>query len=372
MNELQDGIWLRSRAEAFALSGVISFDLSFLSAARHMAAPEVAALEIRISGTVNSSAGTDASGFDACKLVDNFRFTDKDIVVDCSGQGLRLNEIIELGERQVDMTTLAAGAADAVRTFGIVIPFHLPKAERPRDTRVPLEHFLEGGQIDLAMPAALPTGWDGFTAGTVQLRALVVDGRRKELKSRLVIREEQVTLQEHWYGVNGSCRSLVLHSKLTTTSQTSLAGFTVFNSTTLKLPPNAENDMLVRRYRLQGGGGVGFSTADPIIAATPLAVPLITPDQLQKIGAMPDLKTCHVLLNGAAPAGGRMLISAIKDRNVDLALLVGQFGSLSDYQAALMQRGRVVSAKGKNVPATEFLANLVRRLPVEVGGGIVG
>lgn len=365
MNELQDGILLRSNPETFALGGTINFKTDFLNAARHMQAPEVHMLWIDFSGTVDSAASTnDANGYDAAKLVSRFKFTDKEEVINCSGQSLRLNAIIELGDKYVDMTTLAAGAADAARTWQIPIPFFLPRAERPRDTTVPLEHFLEGGQLELTTPAALPTGWDGFTSGVVRLCALVKDGRRRELKSRLTIREEVMSLPEHYYNVYGSLRTLVGTSVITTTSASSWASFATFNSQTLKYPASIEARHLVNRYRMHGDG---FFSGDPILAATPLAVPFLTPDRRQKIGTMPNIeKTVHLDIGASPPTGARLLIVAIKDRNPELAALVAGFANVSDYQMALARYGTIVSAKGKNASARTFAPELVRRFPVAV------
>jgi hypothetical protein len=367
MNEFEKGKWFRGNAETFSLGNTINFKTDFLQAARNMAAPEVDRLVIRFTGTVNSSAGTAASGSDAPKLISRFKFTDREPVIDASGHNLRLNEILELGPRQVDMTDLAAGAADATRTWQIVIPFGLPKAERSRDTRVPLEHFLDGGQLELQCASALPTGWDGFT-GTVRICAYVIDGRRRELKSRLTLREVSMPLQEDNYQVNGSVRYLVGTSTLTTTGASSWASNTAFDSQTLGWPAGIESDLLVEDYRMSNEA---FNTNDPFIAATPLAVPFVTPSGYQKTGAMPDMRSFHLSLNAAAPTSARLLMSVIKDRNPELAALVAGYASVSDYAANFAAHGEIVSAKGKNAPVTTMRPDLVRRLPARIGGAVI-
>jgi hypothetical protein len=366
MNELQDGIWLRSNPETWSAGGGVNFKLDFLGAARHMKAPEVAFIGIRFAGTVNSAAGTAAAGADAAKLLSNFKFTDAEEVVNCSGHNLRLNEMIELGPRQLDPADLAAGAADEARVFWIVVPFYLFKAERSRDTCIRLEHFLEGGQIECTW-GALPTGYDGWT-GTVRLFFYVFDGRTPELKSRLTIREVSMTQQETTYDVNGSLRTLVGTSKLTTTSASSWAAFTSFDSQTLRWPAAIESDALVRRYRFHSDG---LNTNDPIVASTPLAVPFVTPDRFQKIGSMPDIKTVHLDLKAAPPTNAKLLIVAIKDRNAGLGALVAGYANVGDYQAAMEARAKVVSAKGNHKPAVQVLPELVRRLPARIGEGVL-
>lgn len=365
MNELQDGVTYRSNQEAWSAGTAIPFKLDYLSKARVMAAPECAFLIVQFDGTVNSAAGTDASGFDAAKLIDVLRFTDEGgPVIECSGQGLRMNEMIELGDRQVDMATLAAGAADANRKFAIVVPFWLFKSDRPRDTCVRLEHFMEGGQLEIVC-GALPTGWDGFT-GNIRLFAVFFDGRKTELKSRLVLREQAMTLSEHHYDVYGSLRTAVAHTKLTTTSASSWAAFTTVDSQTLGFPARFETEILRRRYRLQSDN---INSNDPIVALTPLALPFVTPDRVQKIGRMPDIATLHLDLGAAPPANSRLFTSVIKDRAPRLGALVAGYASIGDYQAALEAHGHIVSAKGKNVKATQFAAKIARRLPMTIGSG---
>jgi len=370
MDELKDGILLRSNAEAFALGGTFTFKPDFLAPARHMIAPEVAWLQIRIRGDLTAGAGGSALGRDAAKLVTRFKFLDKQEVINASGAVLRVNQHIEMGANgPPDPADIAALGVSNGYLAKIHIPLHLPKAHRPRDTRIPLEHFLEGGQLEIVTPAALPTNWSTFLNGRIQIFALVVDGRTRELKSRLTIRELSMTRQEDNYDVYGSLRSLVGTSSLTTSGYSSWAAFTVFNSQTLRYPASLESDQLVDRYRNQFP--FALNAADEITLATPGAVPFVTPDRDQKIGAMIDAKTVHIDLLAAPPANPRLLVTAIKDRDPLLAALVAGYANVSDYQAALATQGRVVTQGSGSKDATGYLAQLVRRMPVRLGGGIV-
>jgi hypothetical protein len=368
MNELQDGVTFRSEAYTWTAGSAIPIKTNFLEKARSMTAPECAWVGLRFDGTVNSSAGTDASGYDAYKLINRFRFNDDGgPIVDCSGQGLRLNEMIENGDRQIDPATLAAGAADAARSWEVMIPFWLQKAIRPRDTCLRLEHFLDGSDITLVC-GALPTGWDGFT-GTVTMFVRMFDGRRPEVKSRYTLREIAVTKSEDSYEINGSLRTAVMHTVLTTTSASSWAAYTTLDSQTLALPARFPTAMLRRQYREQSA--IVLNTNDPIVASTPLAVPIVTPDRQQKIGRMPNIKSLHVDLAAAPPANAQLLMGVIRDRHARLASMVAGYANTGDYQVALEKRGEIVSAKGKNTPVTANLADLMRRLPVRVGGTVV-
>lgn len=366
MNEFDRGKWYRSQALTYALGVNFPVDLSFLLPAKSMQAPEITAIMIELSGTVNSAAGTDASGSDAAKLVRNVRLKDGGgTIIDASGESLRLNEMIELGNRQVDMTTLAAGAADASRTWYIVIPFDLPKAERPRDTRLPAYHLISaGGALDISTAAALPTGWDGFTAGTITVYVHVVDGRNVEVKSRLSIMEMQMDSREFWYPVQGAIRYAVGSSVLTTTAASSWASITSIDSRSLDLPSGLSPNVLRREYRVRSPGEI--NSADPNIAATPLALPILWPTRDQKIGELVDLEKLHLLFNAAPPTSAVLVVSAIKNRDVELAARLLDYTDSSRYLDDMKRRGKVVSAKGKNKPASAFSASIANKLPLKI------
>lgn len=364
MDELKDGIWMRSNAENFQLGGTFNFKPDFLAPARHMQAPEVALLEIRIRGDLTAGAGGSALGRDAAKLVDRFRFVDKQEVINASGAGLRVNQQVELGAAAPDPADLAASGVSNGYLAKLWIPFHLPKAHRPRDTRVPLDHFLEAGEMQLAIAAAFPTNWASLANARIQIFALVIDGRKRELKSRLTLRELAMTRQEDNYDVYGSIRGLYGTSKLTTSGYSSWAAFTTFNSQTLRYPASLESDLLVDRYRTQALPNL--HAADEFTLAAPGAVPFVSPDRDQKIGAMIDAKTVHLDLGAAPPTNARLFVSAIKDRDPELAALVAGYGSVADYQAALGAFGKVVTPTDTDRDVTSFLSPLARRFPARI------
>ena len=364
MNEQTNGIMLRSEASALAVAGgAINVRTNFLEKARNMVAPEVAYLLIAITGTVNSGAGTAASGSDAMKLISQIQLADAaGTFYDLSGETARLDAITELGSRHVDMTTLAAGAADASRTWFMYIPFELPRAARPRDTRVELDRFLDAGQITIVPAAALPTGWDGFTGGTVTVYAWVVDGRRREAKSRLVRREQAIGIADTSYPVNGSIRQAWITSVLATTGRTDLsATITRVNSMTLGFPAALAPLALIQAYR---SAQPDASSLDPALASTSFTgLPLVWAEELQKIGAMPDVRSLHLDID-AVPTGARLYVSAIQARSVDQTARVLGYTDPDSLGKALDVNGAVISAKGKHKRIGNVMPELARRLPL--------
>lgn len=365
MNPNQEGRWFRSEAQVYALSNSYTIKPDFLAQARHFAAPEVADIVIRFTGTVGAVTGG-ALGRDAAKLYDSVRFTDEEEVINCSGAGLRVLEQMEFGSKQVDPADIASGATNTAYIHELTITFEPLKALRPRDTRIRLEHFLEGGEFIVNTPAALPTGWAAVQSDQrFRVFVRVVDGRTRELKSRMVIRETAAnTNQEFDYEVSGSVRAALVTSKLPTTGYTSLAAYTTIFSRTMETPPSFETSLLRQRYRRYSDA---LGTNDEFLLAAPGAIPLVCPNRDQKIGEMINTKTFHLDFLAAAPTNARLLTCAIKNRTPNLAALVMGFGTPAELQAAIATHGRVVDGSPGGSPASGYLADLARRLPLRLG-----
>lgn len=357
---------LRSNPETYSLNNTIVIKPDYLSAARTMDAPEVWALFVEFTGTVGAVSGG-ALGRDAAKLFSNIRFrSGSDDVYNASGPGGRIVEQLEWGISQVDPADIASAATNTTYTYILRIPFALPKrAVRQRDTAIPLEEFMDGGEFALSTPAAVPTGW-----ATVQndwklrIFADVRDGRVPELKTRRRIKEEAVTQQEFDYQVNGTLRSAILSSYLTTTGHTSLTGFTTLNSRTLKWPAAYQTSQLIDRYRRESES---LASGDEFVRATTAAIPLHIPRRAYggqgKIGTMPMMKSLHLDLLAAAPTGGRLITDVLIERDAYRSAQVLGYDSPQAAQAAVKAQGRVVGAAG-NYGVTSVPSALSARLPI--------
>ncbi len=363
MNPNLAGKTFRSDALVYALGSSFTIRNDFMAQARNMAAPEVAELVFRFSGTVGAITGG-ALGRDAAKLFDTIRFRDDDDMFNLSGAGMRVLEQMEVGSKQIDPGDIASGATNSSYVYRLRLLLEpTRRGQRPRDTRVPLAHFLEGGELTIQTAAAVPTGWNSVQSDwRMRVYARIVDGRARELKSRRRIIEQAVTQQEFDYQVNGSLRAAILTSKLTTTGYTSLAGFTTLFSRTLETVPSYETDMLLDEYRREADA---LGANDEFTLATPGAIPLKAPKKGQKTGEMIDTKTLHLDLLQAAPASGRLITDVIVDRSPNLAALTEGYRSPGELAAAIRDHGYVVGDSG-NIKATGMVASLVRRLPVRI------
>jgi len=364
MNPEQRGIPFRSNPEVYALGQTTTFRLNFLEGARSMVAPEVNEIDVVFTGTVGAVTGG-ALGRDAAKLFDTIKFIDAGgEVITASGAGLRVLEQLEVGSKQVDPADIASGATNTNYRYRLRIMFAPPRrGERARDTSIPLAHFLEGGEFSITTPAAVPTGWAAVQANQrMQLFAYVQDGRTRELKSRRRIKEEAVTVQEFQYQINGLCRAAILTSKLATTGYTDLSSLTALNSTTLRWPASYPTADLVDDYLINSDA---VSTADEFTRAATGAIGIVLPERDQQLGRLPDLRTLHLDLLAAAPAGARLLTDTIVDRDGTLAAITEGYASPGDLAAAVKAHGVVVGAAG-SYPVREFNAGLARKLPIRI------
>lgn len=364
MNSDQHGRWFRSRSFPWVTGSTLDIDLNFMANARHMAAPEVCELDFVFTGTVTPVGGT-LQGEDFAKFFANITFRDEAEMVNASGNMLRLLAMSELGSKYVDPADIAVGVATAVE-YHLPIMFEPPdaKAVRPRDFRVPLAYFLEGGNLLVQLASALPTNAGNTAASwTVQVFARIVDGRKREIKSRRRIWEQVINQQEFEYQTNGSLRTVLIGSNLTTTGYTDLAAFTTLFSRTLDLPPSFQVGQLRELYRRQSDT---LSTVDEFVNTTVRSgIPLVIPNRKKKIGQMIDTPILHLDMLAAAPASGRLLCDAVVNRTPNMAALAAGYGSPEDLAAAITARGRVVGEAG-NYPARQLPRSLARKMCIRV------
>lgn len=358
------GVPLRSNPEPFVLGAAKTIKPDYLNQARNMTAPEVWGIEVRFTGTVGAITGG-ALGRDAAKLFDTVKFRDDDDVYNVSGAGTRVLEQLEYGAKQIDPADLASGSTNATYTYSLYVPFAPWRCKRAKDFAIPVQNFVDGGEFTIQFASALPTGWNAAQADwQIQMFADVRDGRRKEAKSRRRLKEEATPAQEFDYQVNGYLRSLILTSKLTTTGYTTLAGFTTFNSRTLKWPAAYQSRGLLNKYRRES---TTLATNDEFTLSAPGAIALQAPYDDQKIGCMVDCKTVHIDLLQAIPTSGRMITDVLIDRNPTRTANLFNYNGPGPMGAAVKALGQVVGEAG-SYPVSQFNADLARKMPYRVKG----
>jgi len=363
-----DGVDGRSRGYAFGLNQNINVDTNFLDQFMGWDAPEIAYLLFVFSGSVTAGAGGQALGRDFAKLFDNIdvRMSGGQ-VINAGGAVLRVNEIHEYGDKQTDPADVATSGTNASYEGILAVPFEFPKApnEYKRDCRPSVKAMKALGlQITIRTPAALPTNWSTAT-GTVEVYARVKEARQRQANSFLTLLEYQVTQIEDFYPVSGSMRHATLTSRLTTTGYTSLtaATYSAFDSRSLGWEAGLHPRILRQYYRQ---GQVAIASNDEYLLASGAfgAIPIIAAQKDQRIGQMPMLDRLHLDLNAAAPSGGVLLASAIKDRPPAYSAYACGYQDVNQFAADLLARGQV--RDGSDTPVAEFDPFLVTRFPVRI------
>lgn len=369
-----DGIYGRSRGYAFGLAQNINVDTNFLDQFMGWDCPEIAEFLLVMSGSVTAGGGGAALGRDAAKLFDNvdIRMSGGQIV-NGGGATLRVNEQAEYGDKQLDPADVTTSGTNAAWEYSLSIPFEFPKSgdEYKRDCRLSLKAFKAlGGQITIRTPAALPTNWSTAT-GTVEVYARVVEARNRQANAFYTLLEYNVTQIEDYYPIEGSARYIGLTSRLATTGYTSLIATTYnsFDSRSLGWEAGLHPRILRDRYRhlhLAVLGTTDEHLLTPLATAGPAfgAIPIVNPDKDQRIVRMPMMTRLHLDLNAAAPAGGVLMVGAIKDRAPIYSAYACGYQDQNQYLADILANGTV--RDGKDTPVAQFDPFLVNRMPVRI------
>lgn len=362
-----DGEWIRGESLPVTLNAKLNYKTDFLAKARNMKAPEIAEFVFQFTGTVGGVTAT-ALGPDAPKLVSRYRIKDKDLRCDASGAMLNAHNEFEFGAPNNQArfaATVASGATNTSYEYRMSIPYEFPDATREQDYRIPVPYILEGGVIQATIASAVPTGWAAVQSDwllTVWCR--VVEQRERELKSTLCYEQFSHTRMEDFFPINGSIRSLVACTDLSTTSYTSIATYTAVNSKALDLETDFDPRLWRERYLRQKPSGATL-TSD--LAGGGFAWPIVIGDRHQRIGAMPNIDQLDLRLQAAPVANSALLVAKIVDRSPSLAAAWMGYASTGELAAAIEQWGYIVDEK--NTKYTDFDPVLAARLPVRIRRG---
>jgi hypothetical protein len=361
------GEWFESNDETYNAGGVKTFDLSFLDAAvAGYDFPEIAEMEVVFDGAYGDASWPALAGDDAKTFLDQLRIDD--------GAGQRLNltgaqiaelERLEYGTAYNAPPTVAINTADSSVRVAWRIPWDLPNlAERGRDTAIPLTHLMNGGKVQFTQANSVNGDTGNITSGTWKLRCRVREGRKGEAKSRLVWERINVSQRETNYAINGLLRAAWFSFKDTDGSgYNDSSSITEIDSKTLDYHDREVEDH-VNDYRASvrdRSSGDNF-----LAAATARNIPILWPEEKQKIGRMPDVRALHLKQDAAVVTDQELVYCKIVDRDVRLtALSLGL--TEQQYLAEAAANGRVVSAKGKHMNPAAVSPSLAKKLPIRLG-----
>lgn len=283
---------------------------------------------------------------------------------------------MEYGLSYANMPAVAASVGSAPMRVYMPLPIKPHKCRRDRDTTIPVRDFLDGGQVFLTAGAATAqtTGLT-VTAATYYLLIKVVDEGVAEAKSRFVLRDQAIAVQDFaGYPIGGFLRGALWYNGEVNESAATPWASAKYDSNTLGFIQQQDTDLreLYLResvtFRKDSGS---IATASAVASEdgvdTGQIVPLVWPNQRQKISDYPQMPTLHVRTGGTITTSDlpKLITSVLEERNPTLTARV--FGR-SDVGAQLGARGMVKTASGAKKPITDFPPDLANVLPVKLKG----
>lgn len=295
--------FFRSVGYAWSANGRIPVDLSFLAGARGtMVAPEIDTLSVYVTGTTATGSGT-LNGVDQFRVLEQVSIRDRGgDRCNLSGLELRLVNQIEYGSGSPDPADVASGVPFS---YLARFPFSPRKARRRADFRCSLAELTNGGQITITCGSATPVSGVTLSAATITIYAEIVDGGRREAKSRMCWLGYNAILAEDYYPVQGALRAALVAAPAAA-GMAAVSSKTV-DSTTLGFV-GVDLDVLVNAYTRESAP----LALDETVAGN--AFPLVTPDEDQKLVSMTAAGRLHARFPSAPTANSRMLICSITDR----------------------------------------------------------
>ncbi len=372
---------LQSVTQTWAASRSFPIDLSFLNPMRDSVSAVIDELVIVANlaittGSAGLRGGATASMFS--QIVVNDQAGER---VNLRGSSLRVIDQAEYGSGYQDPTTIpATQTAAQTRRLFLRIPFNPLKARRGRDTGLNLRGFLDGGRLQFTTSAALIPGMgaNGGTIGSgdITVYAHIRDEGVREAKSRLVYQDEAITLVNYDYNVAGALRSLDWYNgEINEAAGTAWSAQTI-TSKTLELT-QVPDYILQDRYQTfsklprssPGVVGTVDTYAQTDVRLTGQSVPIVMPDDSQKIPEMLQMQTVNVRTSLSSITTSDLpqaIKSYITERS---ASVTARVLGVSDPTKAAGERGRIKAANGNPRGVGAFPANIARMMPLKIGKG---
>jgi hypothetical protein len=355
-------------------SGSLNFPIQFLEPARRMISPEVERLKLRMKARLTVANGTVLEGATLCQLFSDVQFKDAaGDRVKLHASSLRIVNWLEKGAAFRDPLDLTAGANQDV-VFELEIPLAPLRARRRADFRVAIDEILDGGELNLFCKAGATLPTDGADAvvvsATAQWYARLVEGHKREGKSRMTWLEYNLSQLEYTYPAQGWVRYLAAYVGQAGERAGHRIAAQNITSRTLDIT-NIPDDILRSEYLAEmpymGGDSAGVTAVeDPVAkgAVVPLHYPQLDQKQLQN----PDCQTVHVQFLTSIPDPAdqpKMLVCSVTDRSTSLFQRVAKADSPNKLAAAIDNIGYVKGADGGHEPPDAFTATALRRLPMK-------
>ncbi len=361
------GRWIRAKTESWAGGANISFTLDILRTIAGMSAPVVKKCKFRWNLAITMAGATTFLGEDHPKLWTNIVM--RDAVgqrIELAGAGLRfVNQLIE-GQGQVDAATAPAGAS-TLRGY-LDLPFHCPRAKRPADFGVPVAEFLTG-EFSVSTAAATGVITDlTVNSGTLEAWFYIEDEGTPELKSRFVIREHRMQLQEDSYPCTGDLTLFAAYAQLAApnpgyySAWLTAVGEIVSRNLDIN---NVRYDVMVNDYQ-KHAAAPGLGANDGVIAGKLFLVRgMLMDDKFTERRAF--TQSVHLDIKVAPPALAVVIVGQVTDRDPDVAARTLKFSTTDAMFAAAKDGAVVKTASGSGDRSVKSWPAVVSgRAPVKI------
>jgi hypothetical protein len=184
----------------------ITVDLGFLNTAPNFDAPEIRELRFSVAGTVTVAA---ANTFRGRAMAQFFQQTLLDDIrgnrINCLGSSIRQIQQREYGAAYTDPADIVGLQTGVAWGVQLVVSFEPRRANKPSDYRIPVIDLTgPGGKLIINTTTA--TGINAnvtILTANVQVFAVVVDGGKPTVRSRLSWIDLGAPIQDQLYPING-------------------------------------------------------------------------------------------------------------------------------------------------------------------------
>jgi len=249
----------------------------------------IESMQIRSSLNLTSTTSS-MKGENMCSFVKRLRVRDADgDLINCTGAGLRLHQIAELGIHGPAEPSDLGTSTTAAKVFTHVIPFCPPRSRRRWDTAVPVSHLKsaggsgQGGAIELEMPAVSDLDDSDSVAinsGTYEFYFHCREEFDNEIHTRTELKEiTSAANNDHYIPANGGWLrylSMFLTPANSDNGAPDISACTAVHIDQLKMA-NIRPEILVNQFAKESVFSQRDFATNPFTASTIAAIPLIFP-----------------------------------------------------------------------------------------------
>lgn len=380
----------RSQAYPFVPGAQIPVALQFMEASKKMTAPVLHKVLLRVKYDVNTGKEEGGPGFiDPAYLSELFlKVQLTDIVsdrVNLRGSSLFVANQQEHGLGMIyNGPWLPTGVNNILGEFFLELTFHPRKCRRRNDYGLPIPEFLDGGQINLNLSARTSFGppATGITvnSASVEVWSFIAEERKRELKSRMCLVEQDISQTDFNYPVGGKLRfGLAWAGEVAWDNGTPWVpqniisrnlDYQAFPSTVLQRASLLESYPATEANLVDASGTV--VQGEPDLTKQGFVIPIQWPALDQKVGAMFEMNAVQYKTDlGAIVTTDlpKMILNVVTERQEQASARTLGAQSMQDLAKAIATRSMIKTSSYGTDPsdlATTWAPQVAKYLPIRL------